>query len=61
METETKVEAENKKFTNDTFNAACITIEMLQEIANRTSHEKGWYNPPKTDGECMLLFHSEIS
>ena len=33
----------------------------LQRAAHDTALAKGWWNPPKTFGEQLLLFHSEIS
>ena len=33
----------------------------LQIIAHDTALEKGWWNPPTTFGEQLVLFHAEIS
>lgn len=37
------------------------TIENLVRRAHRAAVAAGWYDPPKTDGEALLLIHSEIS
>jgi hypothetical protein len=31
------------------------------EWVNTLAHDKGWYDPPKTDGESILLMHNELS
>lgn len=36
-------------------------FRSLQQAAHATAIEKGWWNPPKTFGEQLALFHSEIS
>lgn len=36
-------------------------FRLLQEQCHETAVEKGWWNPPKTFGEQLALFHSEIS
>lgn len=35
--------------------------KLLQDYAHQTALEKGWWNPPKTFGEQLVLFHSEIT
>jgi hypothetical protein len=36
-------------------------IRALIAEAHNTAKEKGWYDPPKTFGEEIALFHEEIS
>lgn len=36
-------------------------LEDVMGRANQLAHEKGWYDPPKTEFEAMLLMISEIT
>lgn len=36
-------------------------LNKLAEQINETSHNKGWYDSPRSFGEVAALFHSEIS
>ena len=38
-----------------------LTWDYLIKSAHALAQEKGWYNPPKTFGEEILLMHSELS
>lgn len=38
-----------------------VGFMQLQTLIHDTAKEKGWWNPPKTFGEQLALFHSEIS
>lgn len=38
-----------------------MTIDELVKEAHATALEKGWWEPPKTVGELLVLLHSEIS
>lgn len=38
-----------------------LTINGIMEEANKTAVEKGWWNPPKTFGEQIAIFHTELS
>lgn len=36
-------------------------INKLVEEAHETAQSKGWWNTPRTDGECIALMHAELS
>lgn len=37
------------------------SIKKWQVEAHRLAREKGWYSPPKSDLECLMLMVSELS
>jgi NTP pyrophosphatase (non-canonical NTP hydrolase) len=37
------------------------TISELVYLAHDTAVEKGWWESPRSDGECIALMHSELS
>ena len=37
-----------------------IIEHMMHEI-HETAKEKGWWDEPRNDGECIALMHSELS
>ena len=37
------------------------TIDNLSTRCNRTATEKGWWDKPRSMGECIALMHSELS
>jgi hypothetical protein len=53
------LEERTKALAND--DAFVAAFEHLMDIAHDTAVNHGWWNPPKTFGEQLLLFHSEIS
>ena len=38
-----------------------LVVNDLVRRAHSTARAKGWYDPPKTVGEALLLMHSELS
>lgn len=36
-------------------------IDELCTMANKTAHDKGWWDSPRSDGEVIALMHSELS
>ena len=48
-----RVFADNTEFRNQ--------FRQLQIAVHETALSKGWYNPPKTFGEYLVLLHAEIS
>lgn len=52
-EVSARVFADNTEFKNQ--------FRQLQITAHETALAKGWYNPPKTFGEYLVLLHAEIS
>jgi NTP pyrophosphatase (non-canonical NTP hydrolase) len=38
-----------------------MKISDIMTEAHETALEKGWYDPPKTLGEAVLLVHTELS
>lgn len=36
-------------------------LDILQKEAHRVALEKGWYEPSKTLGETLLMYHSEVT
>ena len=38
-----------------------LTWSFLKAVSYETAKEKGWFDPPKSFGEEVLLMHSELS
>ena len=38
-----------------------LTWDFLKATSYETAKEKGWFDPPKTFGEEVLMMHSELS
>lgn len=36
-------------------------IEEIQREVHKTATEKGWWDLPRSDGDCIALMHSELS
>lgn len=41
--------------------ASALNLDHLAQHVHALALEKGWYDPPKTLGECVALFHAELS
>lgn len=37
------------------------TLKLLQHELHRTAVDKGWWDEPRSDAECIALMHSELS
>lgn len=40
---------------------AVAGIRVLQKVAHEIAKSKGWWDEPRTDGELVVLMHSELS
>ena len=38
-----------------------LTWDFLKAVSYETAQEKGWFDPPKSFGEEVLMMHSELS
>ncbi|MCE2973019.1 MAG: hypothetical protein LW852_06190 [Sediminibacterium sp.] len=38
-----------------------MRIASIQKEIHRTAKEKGWWDLPRSDGDCIALMHSELS
>lgn len=36
-------------------------LNWLQDVVHTTAREKGWWDTPRSDAECIALMHSELS
>lgn len=56
------METNNQEIPTTTANDFIIgAINQLAFLAHDTAKSKGWWEEPRTDGDCIALMHSELS